>query len=1156
MEFRILGPLEVVGGDGVPLRLGSVRERALLGLFVLHANEVLSTDRIVDELWPGDPPDTAAKIVQVYVSHVRRALGSARELLETRPPGYVLRLPAGATDVERCEQLVAKAADEKAETRARVLRDALAVWRDAPLSDLAHESFAAQDIVRLAEWRLGIVEERIAADIETGQHLQVAPEIAALVRAHPLRERLRGLQMLALYRSGRQAEALDAFQDARRALSDELGLEPSRELRELQQRVLRQDRALDLPLDQAVTTDAAHSAFVGRERELGVLVGSLEDVLNGHGRLALIAGEPGIGKSRLAEELARRARARGLRVVVGRCWEAGGAPAYWPWVQSLRAHIRATDTPALLQQLGTDAAVLAQLLPELGEIVPSLPPPPASDSEGARFRLFEAVSSFLRRASRDTPLLVVIDDLHAADEPSLLMLRFVAREITDTRLLLCGAYRDVDPTLRDPLASALSELAREPHTRQLSLGGLSELDVAEYINVSTSVEMSAARVEEIYAETDGNPLFVGEIVRLLDGEGTIGDPRSPLQIPAGVRSVIKLRVARLSAQCQELLVPASVLGREFDLDALAQLAERGRDDVLDVLDEAIGERIVANVRGSPGRFRFGHALMRDVLYDGLTSARRLQLHLHAATSLEAVYGDDLEPHVAELAHHYFEAAALGETDKARDYATRAGGRAVTQLAFEEAVRLYDAALLLADSDVGRCRLLLAIGDALARAGDSAASKRAFRRAADLAESEHRSDYLAEAALGYGGRIVWEVSRDDEFLVPLLERALAALGGEDSALKVRLLARLGGGPLRDLIYPPERRKMLGEESVNMARRIGDPATLAWGLIGYISAHHSPAFTPEQVDLTTEAIDAAMQAGDLERAVEAYDDRQWARLELGDGPGARADLAATARLAARLRQPSQDWCVAQARAHHALLEGRLAEAEDLINDSIDLGRRAQRWNAVQSFRLQLYDLRRQQGRLAEIDDLVRSSVDEYPTYRIWRCVAAQVTAELGLEAESRGILDALALEEFAAIPFDELWLVSMGLLAEAAASVEHVGVAAPLYGLLLPYANRVAVATPEISIGSIARYLGLLASTMRRWESAAGHFDDATAMNQRIGARPWLAHTRRDFARMLLRHGEPADAARAQDLFEAAVAAYRELGMESHALAVAPAGSPLP
>ncbi len=1145
MDFRILGPLEVSDGDR-QVALGGARQRALLGMLLLHANEAVSSDHLIDELWPGEGLAEGSKALQVAVSRLRKALG-AGELIVTRPPGYELQVEPERLDMRRFEAQLADGrrllADGDAEAAAKELTDALGIWRGEPLADLAYESFCQSEISRLEELRIAALEDRVAADLELGRHAELIAELRDLVAGQPLRERLQAQLIRALYRSGRQAEALEAYGAARAALVEGLGIEPGRDLQQLQEAILQQDPALDGPAGEEPAPVPPRATFVGRGRELGVLVEALDDALGGRGRLVLVAGEPGIGKSRLADELMGQARVRGTRVLVGRCWEAGGAPAYWPWVQSLRAYVPETDLDALRTQLGAGAGDLAQLLPELRDLFPGLPEPPALESEGARFRLFEAAGSFLRSAAQDHPVVLMLDDLHAADEPSLLLLRFVAREIADSRLLVVCAYRDVDPALRAPLTSALAELIREPQTVQVELAGLSEADVGEYIALSTGTVPAPQLVQAIRAETEGNPLFVAEVVRLLDAEGRIGETDAHLSIPPGVRAVIGQRVARLSEPCRDLLVAASVMGREFGLDALARLSRLGRAELLDVLDEALTERVVTDVPGSPGRLRFGHALIRDTLYDELGSSRRLQLHQDAGEALEAVYSADLEPHLAELAHHFFAAAAAGTGDRAVEYAGRAGDRAAAQLAYEEAVRHYEMALTLAREDAARCDLLLALGDAQARAGDTPASQGSLRQAADLAEALGSPEQLAEAALGYGGRLIWEVSRGDVAHVGLLERALAAQGDEDSSLRVRLLARLAGGPLRDASFDPERRRSLSEEALEMGRRIGDPATLGYALAGYIAAHHSPEFTPMQLTLGTEQLQVATEAGDLERAAEGHEHRLTSLVWLGDIPGAKAELAALAKLAEELRQPSQEWFVAVYGALLALLQGQLDEAEVLITRALGLGRRAQSWNAAVSYGLQLYLLRREQGRLEEIEHLIRHSVDAYPTYAIWQCVLAQMAAELGHSDEARDVLDALAPEGFAKLPFDEEWSVGVGLLTETTHILGDADHAPVLYELLLPYPDRVALSYPEISTGSVSRNLGLLAAVMEHWDDAERHFEQALEVNERIGARSWLAHTREDYARMLLARDKPGDRERSRELIEAADLAYRELGMPS-------------
>jgi DNA-binding SARP family transcriptional activator len=1163
VEFRILGPLEVVE-DGRTLHLGSRKQRALLALLVLHAGEVVSRDQLIDDLWHGEPPAAAETTLRSHISRLRSALGASRLL--SRAPGYQLVLAADELDAARCERLLAEGrhalAQRHAAEAAERLRSALALWRGAALADVAYESFAQGEIGRLEELRLAILEERIEADLALARHADLVGELEALVADHPLRERLRGQLMLALYRSGRQADALESYQQALRVLTEELGLEPSDVLKDLQRAILAHDPSLQPPNEaEAVPVLAADTGaaglFVGRERELHELSSGLDAAIAGAGRLFLISGEPGIGKSTLAEHLTRRARERGADVLVGRCWEAGGAPAYWPWVQALRAYVRDRDPELLRSQLGRGAPDVAQILPELNELYGEMPVPPSTDPEGARFRLFEATTSFLRAASLTQPLVLVLDDLHAADATSLLLLQFVGDVLFETRMLVVCAYRDVDPSLRDPLAETLAELRRRPSTRSLALTGLPEADVGSFVSLATGLEPSVPLVSRLHRATDGNPLFVGEVVRLLTSEEAleaITDAESwRRMIPESVRAVIRRRLARLSENCRLVLVLASVLGREFDIAALERVSEVTGDHLLELLDEAAEERLVTDVPGQPGRMRFAHLLIRDTLYDELTPGRRLQLHRRVGDALEELYADNLEPHLAELAHHFYESARPAVAEKALAYARRAAERALTLLAYEEAARLFGVALRVLDGmdsprEEIRCELLLGLGDAYARAGDTPRSKQTYGDAARLAEAMRLSDQLGQAALGYGGRLSWAASRDDEQYAALLERALAALGDEDSSLRVRLLARLAGGPLRDSAADAERRRSLGAEALETARRIGDPSTLADALSGYINSHISPEFAPQQVALAKELIDVAVEAGDLERAVEGHEYHLESSIDLGDLTSAHADVAAMTRLAEELRQPTQRWLAGLMRTHVALLEGRFAEAERLMTETRSLGERVQRWEAIGYYGLQLYVLLGELGRVEELDELVRGAVKENPTYPIWRCVLTNMLGKLGATVEARAELDALASDRFSGLPFDEEWEVSLCFLAETAAQLGEGGHATTLHELLLPFADRVAVSYPEISLGPICRYLGVLASAIGRWRDAERHFQHAIEFSARIGARPSLGHTQEDYGRMLIERGEPGDAARASELADDALSTYRELGMDSRAAAV--------
>jgi DNA-binding SARP family transcriptional activator/tetratricopeptide (TPR) repeat protein len=649
MEFRILGPLDVIDEERA-VNLPGTKHRALLAMLLLHANEVVSTERLIDALWEGERPRAARKTLQVYVSQLRKVLG--RDRVHTKPPGYLLRVDGDELDLTRFQRLV----------DAGRLKEALLLWRGPPLAEFAYERFAQGEIARLEELRLASLERRIAHELDAGRHAELVGELGVLVRDHPLREQLRAQLMLALYRSGRQAEALAAYREARRVLVDELGIEPGLFLRELEKAMLGQEPGLDLAStshEERVTTSESRSAFVGREAELDELRAGLGAAVAGRGRLVLVSGEPGAGKSRLAEELTREAGTGGARILTGRCWEGGGAPAYWPWVQSLRAYVRESTPELLRAQLGTGAVELAQVLPELREMLPGLPEPASLDSDGARFRLLYATAEFLRNACADRPTVLVLDDLHAADPPSLVLLRFLARELGSIRLLVLGAYRDVDPVPGQRLSEMLVEVAREPGTRRLSLGGLSEREVTRYVEWTAPAIASPELGAALHEQTEGNPLFVAETVRLLSLEGI--EPESAgrlrLAIPRNVREVIARRLSHLSEDCNRVLVLASVLGREFALDALARLGGLSVDDLLNLLDKALAARVVSDVPGAPGRLRFSHVLIRDTIHDGVGAARRARLHRRAAEALEDLYGDSLETpeRVLALAQHWSQA---------------------------------------------------------------------------------------------------------------------------------------------------------------------------------------------------------------------------------------------------------------------------------------------------------------------------------------------------------------------------------------------------------------------------------------------------------------------------------------------------------------------
>jgi class 3 adenylate cyclase len=885
---------------------------------------------------------------------------------------------------------------------------------------------------------------------------------------------------------------------------------------------VRWQAAAPKPALPAFVARAADRPFVARTPELRRLHEEWAAARSGEGRVLALAGEPGIGKTSLAANFARDARADGATVLLGRCHPEALVP-YEPFVEALRQ----LPPETLLER----AHVLARVIAELdGGDAPALP----ADDLAQRRMLFDAVAGALSDAAASRPVVLVLDDLHWADQPTLLLLRHAARSCEAIPLLVVATYRTTEVASTQRVVDALADVGRDICVERVTIRGLDDRDVGQLIAALDGRPSSAVLASAMRHDTAGNPLFVGQLLRHLDdtgvlvergGELTLEDGEGQLGVPETVSELVARRLSALAPETVPALQAAAVIGRVFDDGLVTAACDGNERAALDALDAAAEAGLVEDV--APGRHAFVHALVREAIYERIGSTRRARLHRRIAATLASA--PDADP--AELARHH-----LAGGDRANGVASSiaAAERARDQLAFEDAAAHYERALAaLGGSDPERrCDLLLALGDARAREGATPAAKGAYREAADIAEALGLPERLARAAFGYGGRLLWEVSRDDPDLVPLLERALDAIGEDDSPLRVRLLARLGGGPLRDE-HDPTRRRAIAREALEAARRLGDAPTLTYGLSGYIAAHHSPENTAQQAELASELIDVAMRAGDIERAIEAYEHRAAARTELGDLAAANADVDAMARLAADLRQAPQDWFVAERRAVFALHEGRLGDAEALVAEAQRIGRDAMQWSAAVTHVLQLVVLRRLQGRLAEVEPAARAAAREYATsYPICRCAHLHVLSELGRADEARAGLRALGPDGFGALDFDETWLAAVAFLAETAHALAEADHAATLYERLAPYADRVAVSTPEIAVGSVSRYLGLLASASGRTDAARAHFEDAVAYDERTGARPFVALALENHAVL----------AGDRDLLALAIEAYAAQGMD--------------
>ncbi len=891
--------------------------------------------------------------------------------------------------------------------------------------------------------------------------------------------------------------------------------------------------------------------FFGRDVELDALLAALETARRGKGVLCLLAGEPGIGKTRLAAEFASRAQARGASVHWGRSWEAGGAPAYWPWIQSLRDLVDDLPAEGLADIVGADGPVLAQVLPDIGSRLGVGPASASGSPDVVRFRMFDALGRFLTRAALGRPIVLVLEDLHAADASSLLLLRFLSSVAGTRHLLVLGTYRDVELTRDHPLETVLGELLRAPGTVRIALTGLSQADAGHVIEAVSGEAPSGEMVTAIHRDTNGNPLFVGEVARLFAAEGWVWtrDVGRRTTVPEGLRGVIARRLEGLPRSCREVLTLASVFGQELVVDALERLAGPDVGSVVDCLNEAVRSQLLVPVPADPGRFRFAHALVRDALYDEIAPGERVRLHRSVGESLEGLYAADPGPHVAELAYHFLEAASTGGLRKAVDYAVAAGQRAVDLLDYEEAVRLLRMAatnMKGSPDDRLRCEVLLLLGDAEMRAGLPERSKETLLAAADIATRLDAPEALARAALTYAGRMPWLRAGIDRHIIPLLREALDAVGTQDSALRVRLLSRLAGA-LRDQPSMDNRVRLI-QEAVPMARRIDHPETLMYALLAQWSAVLlGPDHVDEQLEVAEELSGLAELTRDRERLMDVHWPRLVAYLTRGEVWRAREELESMRRVAQELGQPAQQWYAWVVTQTLLLQDGRFAEAEDIVEDLP--GRHAQPWDAAVARLFALFLLRREQGRLAELEDELRGAPVEYPGYRSIRTMFLVALCELGRHDEAQALLDQLAEADFAGFPRDNEWLFALTLLSEAAHTLEDRARAAVLYELLLPYAGLVGLAACEVSGGPVSRPLGLLAWTLGRRQAAMQHFQDALEQCGRMGARPWAARTQYAYAGTLAETDVENDHIRAVELLNLALETCEETGMTALAAEVA-------
>lgn len=893
----------------------------------------------------------------------------------------------------------------------------------------------------------------------------------------------------------------------------------------------------------------ATEPFVGRRGELQLLHDALGGALAGRGRVVMLSGEAGIGKTRLAQEAATLAVRRGMLTLWGRCLEEPGAPPFLPWTRAMQACLRACRDERLPALLGRDAAAAAEIAPELAErLPPGTAVPAIGEGDQARFRLFAAVAHFWRQVATVRPLLLILDNLHWADASSLRLLAFIAQELAESRIVLLGSCREMDVSRQHPLAATLAELLNTRQFSRLPLQGLSLEEAERMVAAASAVTPPPAVIATMHRRTEGNPLYLVETLRFLQGScGT--DPHAAAAqvetVPGGIRAVIGRRLNQLSAPCCDLLSIAACIGRDFDLPLLADLAGSGGEaELLGRLDEALAHRIV-EVSPSGAQYQFSHVLIREVLYDELPATRRVALHGRIAESLQARDAGDPDAALAPLAYHAAAALPVGSPARALDIAQRAAAQAVAVMAYEEALRCYRLALQLQERwlPAERARhgaLLLALGAVQMHAGENDAGAATFMEAATLARTLCDAEMFARAALGFENN-GWRISRPGEEAAALLDEALAAADRFDAALRVDLLAAL----CRACIFcgRQEQANAAQRSSVALARELAMPQPLFKALAAILPARGYPEQLDERLRCACEAFDVAERAGHLEW-VDALTGWYFGDLvEKGSLDAARSLAQVHARVADAIRQPFMQAMGLASLTLLAAYEGRFADSERLAGETFTLGQRFLAGNAQGAYSLQIFVLRRQQGRLGEVLPVLRGLVGSVPRSSLWQPGLALICTELDLHEPAREAYETLAGDGFASIARDGMWLTNIVFAAEVCARLGDLPRAATLYRLLAPYAGRNVVTGTNIAcFGAVDRYRGMLAALMGDDPNAAAHFAAAAALDEQGGSRPWLAHSRFEWARWLgRRSGNGGDMAAATSQLDAALATARELGM---------------
>jgi DNA-binding SARP family transcriptional activator len=1132
--------------DGVEIvaALRGRQVRLLLAYLVMNRDRRVGRDELSGAVWPETAPRSQDAALRTLLSRLRSVAGpdllvGRDELTLALPEPSWVDVEAAATELAGAGQALERGDPRTAWAHAQIplniagrglLPGAQAPWLEPMRRDLAQVRLQALEIVGRAGLELG--GSQLSSVERAGR---------TLIESEPYRESGYVLLIEALRRQGNVAEGLLVFERLRGLLRDELGTTPSPETLAAHARLLRPQDSAAAPARRAAASvadpraadtleaDALGRESIGAPPELmalstGALVGrgpqlqEIERWWTGEGRerALLLTGEAGMGKSRLLAEQARRVHQTGAIVLAGRAPEETVVP-FQPFLEAIGHYAHNAGERALRAALSGWGPELARLVPEIGRRLPEFESSPAGDPETDRYRLFEAVVTLLGAIAASEPLLLVLDDLHWADRPTLQLLRHLIRSPLAARVKILGAYRLGEP-LPAALESAVAELGRDGLMRTLQLGGLPESEATELVTLRAGGTPPQGLMRALYVETEGSPLFLQELVRHLVDSGVTPDQAGPgelarVGLPEGVRGLISRRLARVTPDCLEWLRVASVIGPEFEGELLEAVLEFEDERYESALEEALAAGLVTESAVVHGGYVFGHALIRETLYDGMSAHRVRRLHHRVGIELE----QRGTPEVGALALHFERAGARADADRAIAYALSAGAQATEMIAHEEAALHYERALEVLgrahpDAAERRLALLLELGQAHVRAGERPAAWKVFVEAAELADALGDVDALTQAAIGASWRYTQPPGVVDAELIALLERAIAATEGQATVARVLLLARLCGA----LYYSTRRDEMaaLSRDATALAAQIADPQATALAAAARRRAGWRPGNLEARLADSTEILQTAARGVNQELMMTGNAWLAVDLLELGDRVGVDAQMEAFEAGARRLRQPQFSWQATVWRAMIALMEGRLADAERLAQEGLSIGMRQDAVTAGQYYAGQLLAIRREQLILTELEQAARQLVEANQDRPIWRLALAILLCDGGRLDEGRVVLEPFTEEVVRSLTRDLDWTMTMTVLAEAAVILEDRPRARLLYELLAPYAGTVClIGAGAVCRGPLDAYLGELALTAGERERAQSHLRAAIELNHRLRAPLPLAYAQIEYARAL-------------------------------------------